>query len=396
MGCGTTPTKEKITGIYSANYSSGEREEELIRFFENGVVYDGTSWVLWQLKGQEVHLNNPDDLLRAVFRINANGSMTLIKGVNLDSGEVKEVPDGDKVTLEKLAGKNPTPAMIDEASAQKVTLEKAAAKIIRIDTNDSVADPIAERAIREKLEKPQGALTEADLVKVTDLSFLFTDVTDTSLKDVAKLKNLDRLVLARTDITDAGLKEVAKLQQLTSLDLSDTEITESGLKEVGKLEQLRVLYLSPKQFSNAKIDDNGLKEVGKLRELIYLELTRTQITDEGLKEVAKLQKLEDLSLVGNTQITDEGLKEVAKLQKLKKLDLRYIKITDTGLQEVAKLGNLERLALAKADVTDAGLKALAKLRKLKVFTLSAKKITKEGVEELMQSLPNCRITWGNR
>ena len=53
-----------------------------------------------------------------------------------------------------------------------------------------IADPIVEKEIRISLDKPKGELTEADLVKVTDV------------------------LLSRTKITDAGLKELAKLQKL--------------------------------------------------------------------------------------------------------------------------------------------------------------------------------------
>ena len=41
-----------------------------------------------------------------------------------------------------------------------------------------IADPIVEKAIREKLKKPAGKLTEADLEKVTELGLGGTQITD--------------------------------------------------------------------------------------------------------------------------------------------------------------------------------------------------------------------------
>jgi len=48
------------------------------------------------------------------------------------------------------------------------------------------------------------------------------------------LANVTRLALNGTDITDASLKEVAKLQQLTDLDLYDTRVTQAGVAELQK------------------------------------------------------------------------------------------------------------------------------------------------------------------
>ena len=174
------------------------------------------------------------------------------------------------------------------------------------DDEKLIADPIVETAVREELKKPEGELTEADLKKVTHLSFYNTKITDAGLKEVAKLQKLEWLSLAETQITDAGLKEVAKLQNLERLVLSDTQITDTSLKEVVKLQKLEWLFLS-----------------------------RTQITDAGLKELSKLQKLEWL-ILDDTQITDAGLKEVAKLPKLGWLYLSDTKITKAGAAELKK------------------------------------------------------------
>ena len=160
-----------------------------------------------------------------------------------------------------------------------------------------IADPIVEKAVRKKLKRPEGKLTEADLKKVTHLDLRGTKI------------------LGATEITDEGLKEVAKLQQLTSLNLRD----------------------------NTKITNTGLKEVAKLEKLTWLHLSNTVITNADLKELAKLQKLKSLNL-NSTQITDAGLKELAKLQKLELLFLNSTKVTKAGVAELKKaLPNCEIL-----------------------------------------------------
>ena len=98
-----------------------------------------------------------------------------------------------------------------------------------------IADPIVEKAVREKLKKPTEELTEADLEKVTVLNLDFTQITDMGLKEVAaKLQQLESIGLTRTKITDAGLKELAKLQKLEWLYLVGTRVTDAGVAELKK------------------------------------------------------------------------------------------------------------------------------------------------------------------
>ena len=147
-----------------------------------------------------------------------------------------------------------------------------------------ITDPIVEKAVRGKLEKPEGEITESDLEKVRYLSLAFQKITDVSLKDVAKLKNIESLNLSRTQITDAGLMEVAKLQKIEQLIMTQcTKTTDTGLKDVAKLQSLKKLFLE-----RTKITDAGLKEVAKLRKLRSLGLNGTQITDTGVAELKKV------------------------------------------------------------------------------------------------------------
>ena len=94
-----------------------------------------------------------------------------------------------------------------------------------------IADNIVDKAIRKELGKPISILTNADLEKVTFLNLHRTQITDVSLKDVAKVQGLKELWLTFTQITDAGLKHVAKLQMLRSLNLSGTNTDVDELKK---------------------------------------------------------------------------------------------------------------------------------------------------------------------
>ena len=113
-----------------------------------------------------------------------------------------------------------------------------------------------------------------------------------------KLKTLqDALARASKPLPkDPELVKV-KLNQLKKLHLQDTKITDTGLKEVAKLKQLTSLNLYCSEISSSQITDAGLMEVGTLTNLTMLNLDgQKKITDKGLKELAKLTKLRELHL----------------------------------------------------------------------------------------------------
>ncbi len=89
-------------------------------------------------------------------------------------------------------------------------------------------------------------------VIVVDLSF--TGLTDAGLKDLAGLKQLQKLVLSGTSVTDAGMQELAGLKQLQKLELLNTEVTDAGLKELAGLKQLHMLDLSSTKVTERRTE----------------------------------------------------------------------------------------------------------------------------------------------
>jgi internalin A len=194
---------------------------------------------------------------------------------------------------------------------------------------------LIEKEIRNQLSKPAGELTKSDLARVDYLGFSGAYLTDTGLKELAKVRNLKDLGLWCCPIIDADLKEVVKLKHLEKLNLGGTKITGSGLKEVAKFAKLTYLNLR-----YLPIADADLSELAKLKNLTHLVLNDTQITDEGLKKIVNLGKLSFLQLIDDPehgyvpQITDAGLKELAKLKHLTELYLYGARVTQEGLAQL--------------------------------------------------------------
>lgn len=85
-----------------------------------------------------------------------------------------------------------------------------------------------------------------------------TDITDATLAQVAKLKNLQKLHLEQTKITDAGLKNLKALPYLEYLNLYGTMVTDVGLRELAGLKNLKTIYLW-----QTKVTDAGVAELKK-------------------------------------------------------------------------------------------------------------------------------------
>ena len=105
--------------------------------------------------------------------------------------------------------------------------------VLGADKKPLITDPIVEKWIRTQSIKPKGELTKADLGKLPYLYLNHTQITDASLKKVAKMTQLTFLDLGGTKITDAGLKEVAKLQKLKRLGFFPNRTTRRGYEGSG-------------------------------------------------------------------------------------------------------------------------------------------------------------------
>lgn len=85
-----------------------------------------------------------------------------------------------------------------------------------------------------------------------------TKITDASLKEIAKLKNLNKLHLEHTAITDAGLATLKSLPYLEYVNVVDTKITDAGLKAIAAVKSLRSVYVW-----KSAVTDSAVSQVGK-------------------------------------------------------------------------------------------------------------------------------------
>ncbi|WP_080238212.1 c-type cytochrome domain-containing protein [Spirosoma rigui] len=106
-----------------------------------------------------------------------------------------------------------------------------------------------------------------------------TEITDATLAQVAKLKNLQKLHVEQTRITDAGLKNLKGLTNLEYLNLYGTGVTDAGLIELTNLKNLKTVYLW-----QTKATEQGLANLKKV--MPNLEIIGG-ITEQAIAEFVK-------------------------------------------------------------------------------------------------------------
>src|SRR5262249_10212468 len=154
-----------------------------------------------------------------------------------------------------------------------------------------------------------------------------TAITDACVKELAALKNLHTLSLAKTKLTNKAAKDLAGMKSLRALKLTDTAVTAAGVKELAALKELHTLY--PPEINdevmealhkaemlhtlpNAKVRADG-DRAKKASEVGYLALSNSKLTDAGLKYLEPFSSLRSLNLF-SVKVGDEGMKSLAKRQ----------------------------------------------------------------------------------
>ncbi len=115
-----------------------------------------------------------------------------------------------------------------------------------------------------------------------------TEVSDATLAQVAKLKNLQKLHLERTNVTDAGLRNLKGLANLEYLNLYGTAITDAGLTELAGLRNLKTVYLwqtkvTEQGLTSLKKAMPALEVVGGISEQAVAEFAKTASAEEKVE-----------------------------------------------------------------------------------------------------------------
>ena len=144
----------------------------------------------------------------------------------------------------------PFSAALDTVIAAKSRRPKIGQSVSVAPLTKEESAKFIEVAIRKRIKKPVGELTDVDLEKVTRLVLGDNQLTD--VKGLEKLTKLKELSLPFNQLTN--VKGLEKLTQLKELYLQANQLT--GVKGLEKLTNLEGLYLEGNpDLTKAQIDE---------------------------------------------------------------------------------------------------------------------------------------------
>src|ERR1019366_2204443 len=176
---------------------------------------------------------------------------------------------------------------------------------------------------------PDASVERIDFKSLTGLKSVNIGGRRTSDRTLVRLQTiapcLEDLRISAAQITDDALIDLLRKQQsLRSLTLNRMAVTDKSMAEVGKLKELWYLGLS-----RTKITDKGLAQLVGLSKLESIYLPNTEISDAGMKEIKNLKSLRSVILDG-TKVTDDGIQELCELKNLGLLGVNSTKVTEAG------------------------------------------------------------------
>lgn len=220
----------------------------------------------------------------------------------------------------------------------------------------SFADPVIEAETRRILDKPEGEITEADVLTVTEFGRWSEDMVTgdiSTLSDLRWFQNLEYLDLDRRGLSSLG--GVQDLPQLRTLSLRDNSIT--GLSPIAGLSNLTDLDVARNPISDYSpirflpqleglcIGDNGAgyTDLSFLSGLTHLASLYAPWC--GVSDISVLENMPDLEYL---QLFHNDVSDISVLHGLKKLN--YLELGLNNISDVTPLFGLA--ALTHVDVQD--------------------------------------------
>lgn len=150
-----------------------------------------------------------------------------------------------------------------------------------------------------------------------------------------ELDNLQYLSLFDTGLVGPVLAHLPEFfSKLRGLNIGRNRIDSSALKEVAKIKTLETLIISENQIGTG----SALAHLNELGGLKNLHLGGTRITDAELKYLARNPTIEKLGLNELSSVTDQSVSTLLSLPKLKKVNIHRTGIKQKGSQMLKDRG----------------------------------------------------------
>ena len=205
---------------------------------------------------------------------------------------------------------------------------------------------------------------------------LINSKSDSYLRNLETLKNLESLNLSYHNLDDISILEKAKFNNLKVLDLSYNKISDISILKKFDLIELKILDLDNNDISNI----NVLKKVN-FRKLEILNLSSNKIVDINNLKNADFKELKHL-LLNKNYISNINVLAEVNFKKLEILNLNNNKISDINVITSCNFNELKELSLNGNEISFIKALTNANFKKLEILDLGSNNIMSYDVVEI--------------
>ena len=236
------------------------------------------------------------------------------------------------------------------------------------------------RHVKELFLHYTGPNLEA-LSRLTGLTSLTLNLSDSSLQSLSPLEKLTGLTSLALDLDNSNVQSLSPLDKLTGLKSLTLNLWDSPVRSFSPLEKLTGL-------TSLTLVDSPVQSLPQLEKLTSLKSLTLDLSDSPVQSLSPLEKLTGLTSLTLVGPPGQSLPKLEKLTSLKSLtlDLRFksvqslsplekltglISLTLTLGPNVQSLPQLEKLTSLKSltlDLSDSSLQSLSPLEKLTGLT----------------------------
>ena len=193
------------------------------------------------------------------------------------------------------------------------------------------------------------------------------------------MKRNSEFTIRHSKLSDKSINLIANYPWIRILDFSDCDISNDSLRRLARLKDLWKIDLS-----NSTFNDVGAEKLSACQGLTYVKAGSTDLSDTGVCKLAALKPLQTLIIEG-AKITDQSLVALAKCKELRSLDILGVNgITTQGISALEHT-HLTELLLESTPIDDVAMSHICQMADLRIVSLNRTKVTIKGIQELCKS-----------
>ena len=155
-------------------------------------------------------------------------------------------------------------------------------------------------------------------------------------------------------------RELVRFDQLTTFISSANTMGNLTLKSLANLPNLKLLDLS-----DCFLKDDDRRLISEMKQLTSLNLRGNRLANCWCKYISKLVNLKTLNISNNKKIGSRGIKYITQMHQLTSLDISDNRLSNRSCELISNLFNLIELDIRGCKISDFGLSFFRNLKNLK-------------------------------